>query len=44
MAGYPAFQFMIKKKSFSNGKYSDSRIFLKTRRLRLQVMANNSTR
>ena len=43
MAGYPTFWFMIKKKWFSNGKHSYSQIFLKTQRLGLQVVDNNST-
>ena len=44
MPGYPIFWFMIRKKWFSNGKHSDGQIFLKTQRLDLQMVANNSTR
>ena len=44
MSGYPIFWFMITKKQLSKGKHSDSQIFLKTERLDLQMMANNSTR
>ena len=42
MAGYQTFWFMIRKKRLSNGKHSDSQIFLTTYRLGLQVVANNS--
>ena len=33
---------MTRKKWFSNGKHSDSQIFLKTQRLHLQMVVNNS--
>ena len=39
---YSTFWFMIRKKWFSNCKRSDSQIFLKTQRLNLQMVANNS--
>ena len=34
---------MIRKKWFSNGKNSDSQIFLKTQRLNLQIVDSNNT-
>ena len=42
MTVYSTFWFMIRKKRFSNCKHSDSQIFLKTERLNLQMVANNS--
>ena len=39
MLGYPTFWFMIRKKCFSEGKQSDSQIFLKNQRIGLQMAA-----
>ena len=38
MPEYPTFWFMIRKKWFSNGKHSDSQIFLKN-----QIVDSNNT-